>query len=619
MVFSTFDSIRLRTKFLLLGFTVLALIFLPTWFYGREVSRDVVGYELEQRGVPVAQNLLLLIKQLHAHKIISVVHLHRAKSKHELQKSEGLVKQAFSDLLGVPELLDNNVLHVQMAHFYQKWNILNDLILRNALSSDIAIYKYNELMRESLRLKAQVLDDYRLSLDPDIDGYYLMSSSLIRIPVLLEDIAQAAMLFNIAYAQGFLQASVSENISMHLDLTVENSQIVLDEINKVLLDGLDSENKYKKIFYESRDILLNINSRDISVSFALKNNEILDRHQQDFVNLDAKLHELTAVLLLGLDASLQARIENKLNGMYTLLFYVLCLILAIAIFSIRFVRGLLAQLGGEPQYALKVVEHITQGDLTYPIPPAAAGSLLHQMQAMQYRLNENNQLKSDFVSTVSHELRTPLTAINGVLSLVLNRKLGEIPVAATKMLEVAQRNCAQLTKLINDLLDIDKLAEGKMELDMRRQYLMPIVDEVVEQMLPESEKLHVKIVCVKRVNSVLVDVDAVRLGQVLTNILSNAIKFSMADSQVHVAVTLFDGKARISIVDFGEGIPDEFQEKIFQRFSQSDSSSTRAKGGTGLGLAMTQELVRNMRGYIGFTSIYGKGSEFYVEFPLVAE
>jgi signal transduction histidine kinase len=592
MVFSVFDSIRLRSKFLLLGLTLLALIFLPTWFYWREVYRDVVGYELEQRGVPVGQNLLLLVRHLHAHKIVGVVHLQHAKNVQELRKSEVLVKQAFAVLLSIPELRDNTAVRMQLTNLNHEWNILNDLIQRNALTSYIAIYQHNKLMNDLFRLLTQVLDDYRLSLDPDIQGYYLMSSSLIRMPVLLDDIAQAAMFFNIAHAQGALQDSVNKSMSMQLARAVEYSQIVADEINKVLLSDPGMEDKYKKIFYESRDILLSIHGRPVGDFFNSKNSEILNKHQQDFVKLDARLHELTAILLLDLDTSLQERIDNKLNAMYTLLFYVLCLILVIALLSVRFVRGLLTQLGGEPEYALTVVERITNGDLTYPIPPAAAGSLLHQMQAMQYRLNENNQLKSDFVSTVSHELRTPLTAINGVLSLVLHNKLGEIPAAAIKMLEVAQRNCSQLTKLINDLLDIDKLAAGKMELDMRRQYLMPIVDDVVEQMLAYAEKFHVKIVCVKRANSVLVDVDAMRLSQVLTNLLSNAIKFSSADSQVHIAVRLADGKTRISIIDFGEGIPDEFQTKIFQRFSQSDSSSTRVKGGTGLGLAITRELVR---------------------------
>lgn len=619
MVFSTFDNIRLRNKFLLLALAVLALIFLPTWLYGREVYRDIVGYRLEQRGVPIARSLLSLVKHLHAHKIISIVHLYQSRSESELQNSERLVKQVLSELLSMPELRKNNTLHAQLSHLNQEWNVLNDVIKRNALSSDIALYKYKELMRVNFRLITQVLDDYRLSLDPDIDGYYLMSSSLIRMPVLLNDIAEAAMIFNVAYAQGFLQDSEYKNINMHLDLALEHSQLVADEINKALSSSVSSEDSYNKILYESRDILLNINSRDLGVIFSLKNHDVLDRHRQDFVTLDAKLHELTTILLVGLDDSLQARIDSKLSSMYTLLFYVFCLMVVIAIFSIRFVRRLLTQLGGEPHYALTVVERITQGDLTYPIPPAAAGSLLHQMQAMQYRLNENNRLKSDFVSTVSHELRTPLTAINGVLSLVLNSKLGEIPAAANKMLEVAQRNGLQLTKLINDLLDIDKLAAGKMELDMRRQYLMPIVDEVLEQMLAYAEKFHVKIVCTKRANAALIDVDAARLGQVLTNLLSNAIKFSTAGSEIHVAVALLDGKTRISIIDFGEGIPDEFQTKIFQRFSQSDSSSTRVKGGTGLGLAISQELVRNMRGNIGFTSMYGKGSEFYVDFPLVAE
>lgn len=227
-----------------------------------------------------------------------------------------------------------------------------------------------------------------------------------------------------------------------------------------------------------------------------------------------------------------------------------------------------------------------------------------------------DKMKSEFISTVSHELRTPLTSIVGSLGLVAGGALGEIPVQAKNLVEIAHRNSLRLSLLINDLLDMEKLAEGKMDFKMQRQKLMPLIEQALEDNQGYGTARHVELELTGRSYDTRVNVDAHRLMQVLSNLLSNAIKYSPDNGTVEVAVHHDEQTARITVTDRGPGIPAEFRSRIFQKFSQADSSDTRQKGGTGLGLAIARELVVRMGGKIGFDSVEGQGASFYIEFPV---
>lgn len=227
-----------------------------------------------------------------------------------------------------------------------------------------------------------------------------------------------------------------------------------------------------------------------------------------------------------------------------------------------------------------------------------------------------DRLKSDFVSTVSHELRTPLTSIRGSLGLVLGGVTGPLNAQTEKLLKIAHQNSERLVRLINDLLDIDKIVSGKMEFEWQWLELSTVVEQAIETNQAYAQNLGTQIVFTSGPIPAQVKIDINRLLQVMANLLSNAAKFSPQGSNVDVFMEKTGHTVRVSVRDHGTGISDEFRSKIFEKFSQADSSDTRAKGGTGLGLAISKVLVEQMGGSIGFHSEAGKGATFYFELPL---
>ena len=224
------------------------------------------------------------------------------------------------------------------------------------------------------------------------------------------------------------------------------------------------------------------------------------------------------------------------------------------------------------------------------------------------------QLKNEFVSTVSHELRTPLTSIRGALSMVSSGMAGELPPDARPLLDIAGKNTERLVRLINDILDIEKLETGRLQLEAQALPLMPLLEQALEQNGPYAREYGVRLRRVGEVDAT-VEVDPDRFAQIMSNLLSNAIKHSPRDGLVDLEVARVAGGVELAVRDRGGGIPLEFQPRVFERFAQADASDARQRGGTGLGLAITRSLVAQMGGEIGFVSIPGEGTRFHVRLP----
>ena len=227
-----------------------------------------------------------------------------------------------------------------------------------------------------------------------------------------------------------------------------------------------------------------------------------------------------------------------------------------------------------------------------------------------------DRMKNEFISTVSHELRTPLTSIRGALGLVLGKGGADLPPKLLRMLETANRNSERLTFLINDILDLEKINGGKLEFQLGSVNLYDLAKRATEENEGYAHSHNVSLkLNFDADHMTMVRVDEQRLLQVFANLISNAVKYSPENDVVQIYVKRHNGRIRVSIFDNGLGIPDEFRSRIFGRFAQADSSDTREKGGTGLGLTITKAIVEQLSGSIGFNSVPGEGAEFYFDLP----
>ena len=229
-----------------------------------------------------------------------------------------------------------------------------------------------------------------------------------------------------------------------------------------------------------------------------------------------------------------------------------------------------------------------------------------------------DRLKNEFVSTVSHELRTPLTAINGSIGLVLGGVLGSVSPQVQQLLQTAYDNCSQLTLLINDLLDMEKLEAGKLHFQLQPVRLAELIEHSLQQNSALALQNQLKLSFETNDHQLMARVDPLRLQQVLTNLLSNAIKFAPPHSQVEVRLLRQQGQARIEVRDQGPGIPEHFRPMLFQKFAQADSSDKKIQQGSGLGLAIARSLTEVMGGTLAYQPLSPHGSCFYLELPLIA-
>jgi PAS domain S-box-containing protein len=229
---------------------------------------------------------------------------------------------------------------------------------------------------------------------------------------------------------------------------------------------------------------------------------------------------------------------------------------------------------------------------------------------------EVERLKTGFVSTVSHELRTPLTSISGSLGLLAGGVAGQLPAKATRLIDIAKLNCERLVRLINDILDLEKAESGKLDFRLEPLRLKPIVQQAIDLNRAFAHNYGAIIELDPHSADPTVYVDRDRVIQILTNLLSNAAKFSPRGGVIDLSIKADEDSVRVSVRDHGSGIAEQFQTRIFQKFAQADSSDSRAKGGTGLGLSIAKTIIERLGGSIGFDSEPGQGTTFYITLPL---
>jgi PAS domain S-box-containing protein len=227
------------------------------------------------------------------------------------------------------------------------------------------------------------------------------------------------------------------------------------------------------------------------------------------------------------------------------------------------------------------------------------------------------RVRSEFTSTLSHELRTPLTSILGSLQLLRSGAMGEMEKEQDELVEVAERNGQRLLDLINEVLDIEKIESGQVTLVPEPMPLDALLNESMRLNQGYADRFRANLALHGEAPGVIVRADRKRLMQVMTNLLSNAAKFSPPNSAVDVNVSVKDAMVRVEVSDCGPGIPEAFRHRIFGRFAQADSADSRIKGGTGLGLAISKRLIEMMLGRIGFEDRPGGGTTFYFELPVL--
>jgi signal transduction histidine kinase len=246
----------------------------------------------------------------------------------------------------------------------------------------------------------------------------------------------------------------------------------------------------------------------------------------------------------------------------------------------------------------------------------AARQYLAQRELVQTQaaLRESERVKDEFLSVVGHELRTPLTSIRGSLGLLEGGVLGELPQDAANMVAVATVNTDRLVRMINDILDIERMAAGRLSLEPDAVDAAGLVSQSIQVVQATADAAGVTLR--SDVPPLTVFADSDRIVQALVNLLGNAVKFSTRGGVVTVTASSDDEGALFSVTDTGRGIPADRLEGIFERFRQVDASDAREKGGTGLGLPIARGIVDQHGGRMWVESREGRGSTFHFTLPV---
>lgn len=225
-----------------------------------------------------------------------------------------------------------------------------------------------------------------------------------------------------------------------------------------------------------------------------------------------------------------------------------------------------------------------------------------------------DRMKSEFISVASHELRTPMTSIKGSVDLILSGFAGETSPEMQELLEIAQKSCDRLVRLVNDILDLSKIESGQLKLNIERLDVTEVAVRAICAVKPLADKTEVRLRVDRPLPLPLVEADPDRIEQAITNLLSNAVKFSPPKTDVVVELSADNNWVQCAVCDQGVGIAEKDLHRIFGKFQQL--SEGRRRGGTGLGLAITRGLIDEHRGSIWVESRVGEGARFIFRLPI---
>jgi signal transduction histidine kinase len=283
----------------------------------------------------------------------------------------------------------------------------------------------------------------------------------------------------------------------------------------------------------------------------------------------------------------------------------------------------------QPGHKLRALQAGAKDFISKPFDLVEIKTRIHNLLEVQllYKKLENyskalkrlDRMKSEFVSTAGHDLPELLTSIRDSLVALASDAAGSQPDKARSCIEFAQINCERLVRVINGVLDLESIESGQMSFALRPLDLMELIGRTVKAGEGYAAQHNVRLQVVAAEPGAKVHADPDRLAQVMTKLISNACRFSLAGNAVEIAVTREGGRLKVAVTDYGPAIADEFLACIFQRLSQADSSDTRQKGGTGLGLSIAKAIVERLGGEIGFTTEKAKATTFYFFLPECSE
>ena len=252
----------------------------------------------------------------------------------------------------------------------------------------------------------------------------------------------------------------------------------------------------------------------------------------------------------------------------------------------------------------------------YDITPRKHGE--EELRQAKNEAEEATKMKRRFLANMSHELRTPLTSIKGSLSLIASGIVGEVPDDAAALITIANESAGSLVELVNDILDFEKIQAGQLVYEFEPLDLTNLVERAIEANRGYADQFAVTMrLRVSDATGVQVNGDSGRLIQVMTNLLSNAAKYSPKGGEVDVTIERLNAGIRVSVRDRGPGIPEEFRDMLFGEFYQVYTKGADRPGGTGLGLSITKSIVESHSGSIGYTTENAAGTTFYFDLPIL--